>query len=109
MHELALMESLVATVEREVAGRVMAVRLEVGALSAVVPDALRFCFDLCVEGTRLQGAELEILEVPGRGRCRRCAEELAIDGPLWPTCRCGSPDVEIVAGRELGVREVEVV
>ncbi len=60
------MESLVTTVEENVgAARVTAVRLEVGKLACVAPEALRFCFDVCAQGTCLEGARLEILDLPG--------------------------------------------
>jgi hydrogenase nickel incorporation protein HypA/HybF len=42
------------------------VRLEIGRLSAVVPDSIRFCFDICAQGTPLEGAELEIVESAGQ-------------------------------------------
>jgi hydrogenase nickel incorporation protein HypA/HybF len=108
MHELALMESVVAAVcERLPEARVKAVRLEVGRLAAVVPDALRFCFDVCTHGTNLEGAVLEILDVPGRGRCRACGHELALE-TLFATCPCGGIDIEVAAGQELLLKDVEV-
>ena len=109
MHELALMESLVeSVVERVGDARVTTVRLEVGRLTCVVPEALSFCFDVCASGTRLEGAAIEILEVEGRGRCRACGRELAVE-PLGALCACGSADVEVLAGGELRLREVEVI
>jgi hydrogenase nickel incorporation protein HypA/HybF len=39
--------------------------LEVGELTCVLPDALRFCFEIATEGTVMQGAELTIMETPG--------------------------------------------
>jgi hypothetical protein len=69
VHELALMEDLIAAVEEETRGppatRVHVVRLLVGRETCVSPDALRFCFDVCARGTALEGAALEI--VPGAG------------------------------------------
>jgi hydrogenase nickel incorporation protein HypA/HybF len=66
MHELSLMEDLVETIsERLGEARVVHVRLEVGKLAGVMPDSLRFCFDVCVRGSTLEGAELEILELAG--------------------------------------------
>ena len=60
MHELALMESLVDAVRENVRGaRVKTVRLEVGKLSCVLPDALRFCFEISTQGTELEGATPE--------------------------------------------------
>lgn len=109
MHELALMESLVATVDEQVAeARVTKVRLEIGRLSCVAPDALRFCFEVCAAGTRLEGAALDIVEIPGRGRCRACDAEVALDDVL-ATCGCGSFDLQVIAGQELRLKDVEVV
>lgn len=109
MHELALMESLVAAVNDRVAeGRVVAIRLEIGKLAAVVPDALRFSFDVCTHGTRLEGARLDIVPIDGRGVCRSCGAERAID-VQFSACTCGSYDVSVLAGEELRVRELEVI
>src|SRR5262249_2623943 len=46
--------------------------LEIGKLSAILPDAVRFCFALATEGTVAEGAVLEIIEIPGLARCRAC-------------------------------------
>jgi hydrogenase nickel incorporation protein HypA/HybF len=73
MHELAITESVVeAVAERVGDARGTRVVLEIGMLSGVLPDALRFCFDLCTEATVLQGAALEIIQIPGRGHCQDC-------------------------------------
>jgi hydrogenase nickel incorporation protein HypA/HybF len=108
MHELAITESLVHAVDERVAPeRVACLRLQVGRLAGVVPEALRFCFDICARGTALEGAALEIDETPGRGRCRSCGAEVAMESFL-DLCACGSADVEVVAGQELKIKEVEV-
>ena len=71
MHELAVTEAVVdAILERTGDAAVSRVLLEIGKLSGVVPDAVRFCFDLCGEGTVVEGASLDIIETPGRARCR---------------------------------------
>ena len=75
MHELALMQSVVEAVSEQLENRrVLTIRLEVGRLTCVVPDALRFCFDVCTRGTALEGSKLDILERAGRARCSRCNE-----------------------------------
>jgi hydrogenase nickel incorporation protein HypA/HybF len=67
MHELAITESVVeAVTERIASGRITRVVLEIGRLSGVVPDSVRFCFEVCAAGTRLEGAELDIVELGGR-------------------------------------------
>jgi hydrogenase nickel incorporation protein HypA/HybF len=65
VHELAIVEGVIDTVtERLPEAKITCVRLEIGALSGVVADALRFSFGLATEGTSLQGADLEITEIP---------------------------------------------
>jgi hydrogenase nickel incorporation protein HypA/HybF len=109
MHELAIAEEIVAIVaERTSGARVRRIVIEVGRLCAVVPDAMRFCFDLATEGTAAEGARLEIVEVPGRGRCRACGSDVALDRPFG-RCGCGGTDLEWLAGEELRIRDVELV
>lgn len=108
VHELAITQSVVdAVTERTGSTRVLLVRLRVGRLSGVVPDAVRFCFDLVTEGTPLQDAELVIDEPEGRGRCRSCGDELVLLDPVV-LCPCGSADVAVSSGRELAVASVEL-
>jgi hydrogenase nickel incorporation protein HypA/HybF len=108
VHELSVAESVVeAVVARTGQARVTVLRLAVGRLSGVVPDALRFCFDLVAEGTPLEGTELVIEEPAGRAECSSCGAGFPVDD-LVLLCPCGSADVAVTAGRELLVRSVEV-
>ena len=108
MHELGITRNIVAIVaERAGAVPVRRVQLEIGRLSAVMPQAIRFCFDIVAKDTVLEGAELEIIEIAGRGRCRSCGEELELDS-LMSICACGSRDLERLAGEELKIREMEL-
>lgn len=66
MHELAVTESLVDCVRENVGdARVLRIVLEIGKMTAVAPDAVRACFELCAQRTPLEGAELVIVETPG--------------------------------------------
>jgi len=109
MHELAIAEEIVAIVaDRTRGARVRRIVIEVGQLCAVVPDAMRFCFDLATEGTVAEGARLDIVEVPGRARCRVCGADVVLERPFG-RCDCGSTDLEWLAGEELRIRDVELV
>ena len=108
MHELAIAESVIeAVLDRTEGRKVTTVKLTVGRLAGVVPDALMFCFELAAAGTTLEGAVLEIVDLPGRAHCRGCGEDFD-KNDLILLCECGSADVEVVAGRELSVTSVEV-
>ena len=59
-----------------------------------MPDAIRFCFDICCRGTLLEGANLEIIEVPGLGRCRQCEIEIPLTQPFGICDRCNTETAE---------------
>jgi hydrogenase nickel incorporation protein HypA/HybF len=108
MHELAITESLVDAVTERLPGhRVTCVRLEIGALSGVVADSVRFCFDLVTEGTNLDGARLEIAQPPAVCHCRICGKDFEPDGP-FALCPCGSAEVTVVTGQDLKITSVQV-
>lgn len=108
MHELGITQEILAVVTEHAGGaKVRRVVLEIGKLSAILPDAVRFCFDLCSEGTVAEGAELEIIETPGRARCRACGGEVVLDRPFGH-CTCGGSDLDWLSGEELKIKEMEV-
>jgi hydrogenase nickel incorporation protein HypA/HybF len=108
MHELGITRNIVAIVTEHARGaKVKRVGLEIGKLAAILPDSIRFCFDVCTRDTLLEGAELTIVEVPGRGRCRECGGELALDKPFG-LCPCGSRLIQCVAGEEMKIKEMEL-
>lgn len=109
MHELAIADSIVRIAGAHARGRrVHAVHVAVGHLRQVVPDSLAFAFELVADGTPVAGARLELRVVPAVARCRACGAESVQEAfPL--ACRaCGAFDVEVVAGEELTVEELEI-
>lgn len=109
MHELGIALEVIAMCERASNGaRVKRVSLDIGKLAAVMPDALRFSFQVASEGTLLEGAVLEVAEVPARGRCQRCKREADRNG-FFDVCECGGESFDWLSGQELRVREMEVV
>jgi hydrogenase nickel incorporation protein HypA/HybF len=108
MHELAIAENIVDAVCERADGRpVRRVTVRIGKLTAVVPDAMRFCFDLATEGTVADGAELDIEERAGAARCGTCGSDVALPDPIL-LCPCGSADLTVTAGRELQIVSMEV-
>jgi hydrogenase nickel incorporation protein HypA/HybF len=112
MHEMSLAEGMLQLVEdgarQHAASAVKAVWLEVGALSHVEVDALRFCFDAVTRGTVAQGARLEIVATPGAAWCMPCGERVAL-ARLGDACpSCGGHQLHVVQGEDLRVREIEI-
>jgi hydrogenase nickel incorporation protein HypA/HybF len=107
MHELAITRNVIAIcVEHAGGARVTRVRLEIGKLSGIMADAVRFCFDVCARGTVVEGARLEIIETPGLAVCRGCGADVPLT-QVFDRCGCGGNDLRRVAGEELKVKEME--
>jgi hydrogenase nickel incorporation protein HypA/HybF len=113
MHEMAITRSVVDAVCEHAGGRrVHSVRLQVGTLCALVPDAIQFCFGLATEGTVADGARLDVDVQPASARCRTCGAEFdqtdsSQTDPIM-LCPCGSADVEVLIGRGLTILSMEV-
>jgi hydrogenase nickel incorporation protein HypA/HybF len=109
MHELSITRSVVAIVSERAAGqRVTRVRLQIGRLSAVMPDAIRFCFDICAADTPAAGAALEIDEIPGLGCCSQCGTLVHLDALAGRCPECGTASLRLITGQELNIKEMEV-
>lgn len=109
MHEMAITQGIIELCEGYSSGRrILSVDVEIGALSSVVPDAVRFCFEACSSGTLLEGAKLNIYKVAGRGTCGKCGADMALESLYDPCVACGVFGVTVTAGEEMRVREIEV-
>ena len=109
MHELAIADSVVQIASRHADGRqVTKVYLKVGHLRQVVPSALAFSFELVAQGTPVEGAELEMEEVPVLGRCRECGVESRLESFPLQCGTCGGFELQILEGEELYVDSLEL-
>lgn len=109
---MSLSQSMVALIRQQAVAdgfdRVIRVRLEIGALACVEPEALRFCFDAVTRGTIAEGARLDLVAVPGQAWCRECEQAVPIEqyGDACP--RCGGFGLQVQGGTELKLKELEV-
>jgi len=112
MHELSIAQGILEVVKQEVKRHhlcnVAKIKLKIGELTSVVPEALDFCFSFLVKDTELKDVCLEIETVPIRGRCLGCNREFSYKNQdLYFLCPyCGSK-IEVITGRELYVQEIE--
>jgi hydrogenase nickel incorporation protein HypA/HybF len=119
MHEMSIAQSILDVVRQYAKGndhardgdvpKVKSIRLRIGEMAGVVPESLRFCFEVASEGTAAQGAELLIDEVPIRCRCASCNAEFSVEHFLFLCPTCGTPDVEVISGNELDVVELDLL
>ena len=112
MHEMALAEGIMQIVEDQANSQnfaqVKTVWLEIGELSHVNPDAIRFCFDAVAHNTIVEGAHLEIDRVPGKAWCHTCARTVKISNLVDPCPLCDRYQLLITGGEEMRVCELEV-
>ncbi len=88
--------------------KVERVNLTAGKLTAIIPDNLKFCFEIAAKKTSLEGAELVINEVSVRGKCGDCGHEWIITTPAFACPECESGTVELLSGRELDIDSIEI-
>ncbi len=113
MHELsiatAVLERAAEEARRHAPARVTAVRVRVGELAGVVPDALRFSFDVARRGTALAAARLLVEEITATARCAPCGDDFAVGTPPFLWCpRCDRPTTRLLTGRELEITGIEL-
>ncbi len=112
MHELSIMQSALSLAlgqaQQAGASRVHVIRLRIGSLSGVVPDALQFAFEALAPGTLAEGAQLAIENVPARFWCAQCAREFESEDMFADCPQCGRPSGELRAGREMEVASLEI-
>ena len=113
MHELSIALSLVDAACEKAAAlgevRVETVYVRLGPLSGLVKDALSFCFDAAARGSSIEGAHLEIEDVPAVVFCARCSAERELASASHLRCPvCGEPTPDVIAGRELELAALEV-
>jgi hydrogenase nickel incorporation protein HypA/HybF len=109
MHELSIATAVLNTALKNAGERrVTAVAVRTGRLRQVVPESLRFYFEIVARGTPLEDARLELTEVPVRLGCEACGQEWEPDWPLFRCPECESANVSVLAGEELSVEYIEV-
>ena len=113
MHEMGIAMEIVeiakASIPEDMKGaKIQRVNLQVGKLSAIVADSLKFCFDLVIKDTPLEGAELAIEELPVVVRCKDCQVQWTVTEPVFTCQQCQGGNIEILSGRELDIKSIEI-
>ena len=82
--------------------------LEIGALAGVEKEAMRFSFAAVARDTVAEGSKLEIIDVPGLARCPACARDVQVSARYDDCPDCGHYPLDIIAGEEMRIKELEV-
>ena len=112
MHEMSLCESVLQVLEDNAESRgferVKTVWLEIGELSGVELEAMRFSFGAVTRGTLADQARLEIIEMPGRAWCMQCGKTVRVRQRFDACPDCGGYQLQVTGGEEMRIKELEV-
>jgi hydrogenase nickel incorporation protein HypA/HybF len=112
MHEMSIAQSLIEILREEMekhdAKKLRTVHLRIGQLSAIVPEALSFCFQVSTDGTEMAGAKLVMDIIPLQGYCPACQREFEIKEYQFICPFCGTTKIETIAGQDLAIVDMEV-
>ena len=112
MHEMSIVHNLISIVEEEMvksnANRLRSVRVNIGEMSGIVPEALRTCFEIITAKSDMKGAVLKMDILPITGYCRKCKNEFKVIDYKFSCAECESTDIDIISGREMNIVEIEV-
>lgn len=113
MHEMAIVQSMMDILEQQAAihnaKRIVRVSLEFGALTAVLPTAIEFAFEVLAKGGIAEGAQLDITIIPLKVQCGECGKETVLEDyqPFCPVC--DSPAIRFLQGRdEMRIASLEI-
>jgi hydrogenase nickel incorporation protein HypA/HybF len=120
MHEIsiagAIIDSVLDAARKNNAIKVKEVFLEIGELTALNPDSLKFIFETITAGTIAEGATYKIKVMKALINCKKCSyngpidfyEKLHFFLPVIKCPRCDESEVDIVAGRECCVNKINI-
>lgn len=107
MHELSVANAIVSTIVEALppdAPRVEEVHVRIGMLSAVVPEALQFAYDVAAQGTPLADAVLVIERDPVVVYCPQCDDLRELPTITDFHCpSCGTATGDVRSGAELEI------
>ena len=103
----SLLDIVLEEGRRHQLNQVKTIRLQVGAMAAVVPESLTFCFNLISENTIAAGAGIEIETLPVVARCQDCGTLFEVEDLVFICPHCQAPALELVSGRELTLLNIE--
>jgi len=121
MHEFSrtsqIVEAVLSEAQKEHAVKVIEVELEIGDLTFLGIEQVRFAYKILTDKTIAKDSKLKIDKIPGRGACEACGydgplsyvddEQFHIIVPTFNCPRCGKA-LSISAGRECVIKRIRI-
>jgi len=118
MHELSMANAIVKTVvdvaEKNNAQEIKEVSIEIGKLTLLNPEQLKFMISVLSENTLFEGSEIIIEEVPIEINCKSCdfvgpvRDDLNHFVHIVKCPECEEQDLKIIKGRECNVKSIKI-
>jgi hydrogenase nickel incorporation protein HypA/HybF len=112
MHEFSIAVSIINIVENNAlknnAKEIISVDIEVGEVSGVDPDALALALESAVTDTKLEKSIINLITIASLAKCLKCSHEFKPDDIFSPCPFCGDYQHEIMKGKELNVRSINI-
>ena len=112
MHEMSIAQSILDIVDeymtKENGRKLTEVAIEVGELTAVVPDSLTFCYEALVENSPYRDSKIHIKIIPLTGICAKCSKSFKIKNFEFACPDCQSSSIDVKGGQELRISHLEV-
>ncbi|MFV0531277.1 MAG: hydrogenase maturation nickel metallochaperone HypA [Flavobacteriales bacterium] len=113
MHELSIVQGIVDIAQKETkknnGKRVDIIYLEIGILAGIEFDSFEFAWPIACQGTVLESAVKKITKIQGEGKCLECGTLFEMFH-IFDSCpKCNSPFKEILSGKQLKVKRLEIL
>ncbi len=111
MHEMKFAKDIVDILEKEIkspeVGRIKTIFLEIGELRYIVPDILIAGFNAVPKNKKLKDAQLDIVVIPLRVKCKDCGMLSIADKTNLKCPVCDSDKTELISGNEITIKGIE--
>jgi hydrogenase nickel incorporation protein HypA/HybF len=112
MHELTIAANVIDIADEYAkkanAKIIYEIEIEVGFMSGVVYEALEFALKSCTENTILENSKITIIRIPGIAKCKKCSHEFEIEDLYTPCPKCKHFGYDIIQGKELRVKSINI-
>jgi len=112
MHEMSIAQSILDIVDeymvKENGRKLKEVVVEIGELTAVVPESLAFCYEVLVENSHYQNSKICINIIPLMGTCLDCHHSFKIKDFEFYCPDCQSSNIDVKGDQELRISHLEV-
>lgn len=112
MHEVAIAEEIKNVVIQKLnenkGKKVKGIKLLIGEITSIVPEALKFAFNVVSKGTPMENALIHIKVLKAKAFCRNCSKKFKVNDYYFICPACHSSDVEIIQGREMIIQTIEM-